>query len=112
MKKILSICAIALVAVMILSLTACGQKIESGTYMLIEMTENGQKVNEEELALLKEGDAVPTLIVDGDSAVLFGKTVTVEDGRLKTVSGDIIPFTVSDGKVTLENEGKTMVFKK
>lgn len=116
MKKALSAVCVILVLALALSLAACGSPGQdfSGTYKLVEMTNNGTDMTQY-LSLI--GDVI--LTIDGDRAKLDMQGDTSEftvDSSKMTMSADgsTASFTVEDNKLTMQDESaKTkMVFEK
>lgn len=115
MKKILSIFGIFVVVIM---LTACGGKV--GTYNLVEMESNGQKVDA--AALEQYGIKMQLVIKDEKNALLKvegeeEKALTYDDKVFigkdeETGEEESVPYTLDGNTLTLSKDGETMVFKK
>lgn len=118
------ICAITLCAV----LTACGgggsdehAKNFTGEWTLAGMEEEGESMNEEDLALMEEMGLVCTLTLSEDKKAkidLFGDAMegTWEPKDASTVSitldGSAAEGKLSGDKLTLEESGSKLIFKK
>lgn len=127
MKKVL---AVLLVAVMVLSLTACGGGVSTGKYKITGLT---MKMGDQEMDLMElakaTGQDTSELgyleIIDDKNAVLKsiddedGAKLTYDDKYFYSVGDDgeeKIPYKASGSKITFnyeEEEGSmTMVFEK
>ncbi len=116
MKKTLSIVALALVAVMMMScLVACGGgggKLEAGTYKLTEVSGEGASQFE------SMKDSITLDVQDGGKAAmnLMGSPILEMQFNESTgkvdMSGSEAPYTVSGNKITIEDASGKMVFEK
>ena len=116
MKKTVSILCVAVMLMMMLSLAACGnsggQDI-SGSYLLVEMTVDGEDMTPY-LSLL--GDV--TLTVESDKATLemYGESTELTvDTAAMTMTGEdgmVQAYTVSGNTIAMEEDGTKMVFEK
>ena len=116
MKKILGFLSILVVTIM---LTACGNKGMVGTYELLEMEENGEKLDASAFSDLgitfsleiQEGNKA-YLDMAGDKTELTydDKTFTGKDEE--TGEEESIPYTLDGDKITLSKDGSKIVFKK
>ena len=116
MKKSLSVICAILVLALTLSLAACGSSGQdySGTYKLVEMTNNGTDMTQY-LSLV--GEVI--LTIDGNRAKLDmqgeSSEFTVDSSKMTmSADGSTASFTVEDNKLTMQDESaKTkMVFEK
>ncbi|MDY6367491.1 MAG: glycoside hydrolase family 43 C-terminal domain-containing protein [Clostridia bacterium] len=121
MKKALVVVAALMIAMTCALLTACGSEIE-GTYKFVSMTYNGETINVgDEVGgyVYDENSFVVTLNKDGTGEYKEGgNTMT---GTWKQDSGDVYTLTIDgaslnatikDGTLTVEDEGRVIVFKK
>jgi hypothetical protein len=114
MKKVL--CS-ALVAIMLLCMTACGNNI-AGRYNFHSMNMEGMEVTAESLeALGSEVEMYLELEKDGTGTMASnGEVVAMgwADGQIWPAEDpeDKAPFTVDGDTLTIEQEGIKMVFKK
>ena len=114
MKKVL--CS-ALVAIMLLCMTACGSK-EAGHYDFYSMDMDGVQITaqslkdmgaEMEMYIELEDDGTGTMVADGEEEEMgWG------DGYIWPASdpSDKVAFTVEGNELTIEYDGVEMVFKK
>ena len=116
MKKTLSIICIFVVALM---LTACGSKGLSGTYKLVEVEANGQKMTSEDIK--NYGMSMELTIKDDKNATLKSDdsevALTYDDKQFtgkdqETGEMTSIPYTVSGNTLTLTEDGEKLIFKK
>lgn len=114
MKRTISIVALALVAIMMMScLVACGgNKLEAGTYKLKEVSGSG--------ADMYEGmkDSITLEVKDGGKATMSLAGITSLELTFDESSGKVdfqgskVPYKVEGGKITIEDSSGKMVFEK
>jgi len=115
MKKTVSIVALALVAVMMMScLVACGGggKLEAGSYKLSEASGDSAEVYEsmkDSITLEVQDGGKATLNVLGTSAAEL--TFNESTGKV-SFEGSEVPYTVSGNKITIEDASGKLVFEK
>lgn len=95
----------------------------AGKYLLVEMTKDGTTMNRDVLvqAFAIQGmelDSVFYLELKEDGTAIFcvdsqAAEMKYEDGKLWTIEDprDKVPFTLEDGKLTLEKDGDKLVFQ-
>lgn len=116
MKRVFSLLAILLIILSVASLAACGGeiKIKSGTYQLTEIS--GKDVDE--YAALK--DFITLEVAEGGSAKLVVSymdesqeyRVEFKDNDKVLVDNAEMTYTVSKDVVTINGDGRKMVFQK
>lgn len=115
MKRTISIVALALVAIMMMScLVACGgsTKVEAGTYTLKEVSGSGASEYE------AYKDSVTLEVEDGGKATMKVMGIDVmeltfnESNGKVTMSGQDVPYKVEGNKITIEDSSGKMVFGK
>ena len=114
MKRTAKILLSVLLILSILScLAACGSKGPSGTYNLVSMEMDGEKVDAD---MLKEYGVEITITFNSDGTGnidMMGEKEEFEwKGNTITADGEEISFTLNGNKLTLEQDGETMVFSK
>ena len=114
MKRTAKILLSVLVILSILAcLAACGSKGPSGTYNLVSMEMDGEKVDAD---MLKEYGLEVTITFNADgtgNVNMMGEKEEFEwKGNTITADGEEINFTLNGNKLTLEQDGETMVFSK
>lgn len=116
MKKTLSIICVCLIAVMLMTLAACGSQDINGKYKLVELYRNGEDYTDK-LSSYTD-DTIPTMIINDTEAVTTMDGVTdtfVIDYQAKTMTsnGTVIPYSVSGNKIILgTDDSRKMVFEK
>lgn len=117
-RTVKALLAMALIAAMLFALVACGGSKSDivGTWKLSSMEEDGEAVD---LNSLEELGLACTLKVKSDGTAvldLFGDTTDLkwEDGKMWAAGEEdsAIPYKLSGGKLTLEQDGEKLVFKK
>lgn len=114
-------------AMLCLGLFACSEssadakKAYIGQWKLVEMTENGEAVAAEDMAMLDSMGMTIDLTVNEDGTfdlTFFGESQK-GDWEAKsateatfTVEGDSVPATLKDGKLTLSESDVSMTFEK
>ena len=109
--------------VLVVCLTSCGgEAAEVGSYDLDSMAEGGETMSMQELKDMYTayGMDMPefslTLTKDGKGKlVVNGETTNITwDSKAKTMTNDggTISYTFKDNKITLSDEGQTLVFVK
>ena len=119
MKKGLSIICVCLIAVMMVSLAACGSDNLDGTYKLVQVIRDGEDITEASLSQFAD-DNIPLLTISGNEAVTpmdgYHETTFVIDFEAKTMtasSGPVVNYSVSGNKITLDsNDGFIQTYKK
>ncbi|WP_058985696.1 lipocalin family protein [Hugonella massiliensis] len=122
--RIVLVCALALLC---LGLFACSgssadaKKAYIGQWKLTEMTENGEPVSADDMAMLDSLGMTIDLTVNEDGTfnlTFFGESQK-GDWEAKsateatfTVEGDSVPATLKDGKLTLSESDVSMTFEK
>lgn len=115
MKKTLSIVALALVAVMMMSfLAACGGggKLTAGSYKLTEASGDGSETYEsmkDSITLEVQDDGSATMNVAGIAAAEL--TFNESTGKV-SFQGSEVPYKVDGNKVTIEDASGKLVFEK
>ncbi len=115
MKKTISIVALALVAIMMMScLVACGgsTKVEAGSYKLKEASGTGASEYEaykDSVSLEVEDGGKATLKVMGMDVMEL--TFNESSGKV-SMSGQEVPYKVEGNKITIEDSSGKMVFEK
>lgn len=87
-----------------------------GYYELYEMSSGDQNYSHEDLESLKTLGLNVSLELREDKTgtlSLFGDTMELTyDGKNMTVDGESSPYSVKDGKISLEQDGEKLVFEK
>lgn len=116
MKKTLSIVALALVAVLMMtSLVACGgssTKVAAGSYKLTEASGEGSETYDsmkDSLTLEVEDGGKASLQFAGISALEL--TFNEESGKV-SLDGQEVPYKVEGNKITIEDSQGKLVFEK
>lgn len=115
------------IAVLCLGLFACGgasadaKKAYVGSWKLTGMTENGEAISEDDMALMEAFGMTVSLTVSEDGSfdlTYFGES---QKGKWEaksateasfTVEGDTVPATLKDGKLTLSESETELTFEK
>lgn len=105
--------SVLLILSMLACLAACGSKGPSGTYNLVSMEMDGEKVDADMLAeyglevtITFNSDGTGNIDMMGDKEEFEWK-----DNKIMA-DGDEISFQLDGNKLTLEEDGETMVFSK
>jgi uncharacterized lipoprotein NlpE involved in copper resistance len=122
--RIVLLCVLALLC---LGLFACSgssadaKKAYTGQWKLTEMTENGEAVSADDMAMLDSLGMTIDLTVNEDGTfdlTFFGESQK-GDWEAKsateatfTIEGDSVPATLKDGKLTLSESDVSMTFEK
>ncbi|MGM9552934.1 MAG: lipocalin family protein [Faecousia sp.] len=114
MKRTAKILLSVLLILSILScLAACGSKGPSGTYNLVSMEMDGETIDADtlkgfgvEVTITFNSDGTGTLAMSDEKEEFTWKDNTI------TADGEEISFTLDGNKLTLEQDGETMVFSK
>lgn len=126
-KKAGRIVLVCVLAMLCLGLFACSgsgadaKKAYIGQWKLTEMTENGEAVSADDMAMLDSLGMTIDLTVNEDGTfdlTFFGESQK-GDWEAKsateatfTVEGDSVPATLKDGKLTLSESDVSMTFEK
>ena len=114
MKRTAKILLSVLLILSILScLAACGSKGPSGTYNLVSMETDGETIDADtlkdfgmEVTITFNSDGTGSIDMAGDKEEFEWKGNTI------TADGEEIEFRLDGSKLTLEQDGETMVFSK
>lgn len=116
MKKLKIAISLLLAVVMLLALTACGEKEEpsiAGYYILESGTVNGQALTEEELVW--QAYDLFVLLKEDATAVLFNGTAvldaTYQNGELNLTDAGTMHYAVSGTKLTLTTSDGELIFR-
>ena len=115
MKRTLSIVALALVAVMIMScLVACGGggKLQAGSYQLKEVSGDGASEYEaykDSITLEVEEGGKASMSIMGITGIEL--TFNESTGKV-SMEGSEVPYKVDGNKITIEDSSGKMVFEK
>lgn len=114
MKKTAKILLSVLLILSVLTcLAACGSKGPSGTYNLVSMEMDGEKVDAD---MLEEYGVEITITFNSDGTGNIDMMGDKEEFEWKDnkiiADGDEISFQLDGNKLTLEDDGETMVFSK
>lgn len=114
MKRTAKILLSVLLILSILScLAACGSKGPSGTYNLVSMEMDGETIDAD---TLKEFGMEVTITFNSDGTGSIDMAGDKEEfewkGNTITADGEEIEFRLDGSKLTLEQDGETMVFSK
>ena len=114
MKRPAKILLSVLLILSILScLAACGSKGPSGTYNLVSMETDGETIDAD---TLKEFGMEVTITFNSDGTGSIDMAGDKEEfewkGNTITADGEEIEFRLDGSKLTLEQDGETMVFSK
>lgn len=119
MRKVKIALCLVLVLGLVMSLAACGGVDVSGKYNLVSMESEGETVTMEDLqaVLGTEIEMYLELKPDGTGVMnMMGETVDMEyaDGMIWAVGEEDgkVAFTVEDGKLTMTQDGETLIFQK
>ena len=115
MKKTLSIVALVLAAVMMMTcFAACGGggKVSAGSYQLKEATGDGSDTYEsmkDSITLEVKEDGSASMDIAGITAVEL--TFNESNGKV-SFQGSEVPYTVDGNKITIEDASGKLIFEK
>ena len=101
--------------------SADAKKAYVGSWKLTGMTENGEAISQDDMALMEAFGMTVSLTVSEDGnfeLMYFGES---QKGTWEaksateasfTVEGDTVPATLKDGKLTLSESGTELIFEK
>ena len=82
-----------------------------GTYELVEYIEDGEDYTEELIEYYAEEGIPTTIVIDGDTATLFGDEIVNQDGVLSDPEGDET-FTIQGDQIIVVEDDSRAVFQK